>query len=79
MQKAEFMSLREATISIQVAHRRFSNLLHDLVPADLDRTAAGEEHGDYTLRQILELAIAHYRRRSGQMRELAAPKRRRRK
>lgn len=79
MQKATFMSLREATLSVQVAHRRFSNLLHDLVPADLDKTAAGEDHGEYTLRQILELAIAHYRRRRGQVQDLAAPKRRRKK
>jgi len=79
MQKAEFMSLREATLSIQVAHRRFSNLLHDLVPADLGRTASGDDHGEYTLRQILELAIAHYKRRRGQVQDLAAPRRRRKK
>ena len=79
MQKAEFMSLREATLSIQVAHRRFSNLLHDLLADDLDKVATGEEHGKYTLRQILELAAAHYRLRNQQVRALAgaAPKRRR--
>ena len=79
MQKSEFMSLREATLSIQVAHRRFSNLLHDLLPNDLDKVAAGEEHGEYTLRQILELAAAHYRLRNQQIRALAgaASKRRR--
>lgn len=77
MQKSEFMSLREATLSIQVAHRRFANLLHDLVPADLDKVASGEEHGEYTLRQILEMAAAHYRLRRGQVQALAAtPKRR---
>jgi len=78
MQKAEFMSLREATLSIQVAHRRFSNLLHDLVPGDLDKTAFGEEHGAYTLRQVMEMATAHYRLRCQQvLRLVAAPKRRR--
>jgi hypothetical protein len=78
MQKSEFMSLREATLSIQVAHRRFSNLLHDLVPGDLDRVAAGEDHGEYTLRQVLEMAAAHYRLRRGQVQAMAgAPKRRR--
>ncbi len=78
MQKAEFMSLREATLSIQVAHRRFSNLLHDLVPGDLDKTAHGEEHGEYTLRQVLEMATAHYRlRRQQALRLVAAPRRRR--
>ena len=34
LSRAEFSSLREATVSLQVAHRRFSNLLHDLVPGD---------------------------------------------
>lgn len=78
MQKSEFMSLREASLSIQVAHRRFSNLLHDLVPGDLDKVASGEDHGEYTLRQILEMAAAHYRIRRGQVRALApAPNRRR--
>jgi flagellar biosynthesis GTPase FlhF len=78
MQKAEFHSLREATLSIQVAHRRFSNLLHDLVPADLSRTAQTEDGAEYTLRQVLEMAAAHYRRRLTQVRSLASPKRRRR-
>ena len=79
IQKSEFMSLREATLSIQVAHRRFSNLLHDLVPADLDKVASGEDHGEYSLRQILEMAAAHYRLRRGQVQALAATPRRRRK
>lgn len=79
MQKADFMSLREATLSVQVAHRRFSNLLHDLVPADLDKTAAGDGHGQFTLRQILEMAIAHYKLRRSQIQDLAVPSRRRKK
>lgn len=79
MQKSQFMSLREATLSVQVAHRRFSNLLHDLVPADLDRIGSGEDHGKYTLRQIIEMAAAHYRHRLTQVQSLSAtPKRRRR-
>ncbi len=69
--KAEFMSLREATLSLQVAHRRFSNLLHDLVPTDLARSTEGDEHEKYTLRQVLELATAHYRLRQQQVRALA--------
>jgi len=79
MLKAEFMSLREATLSVQVAHRRFANLLHDLVPADLARSASGEDHGEYTLSQVLEMAIAHYRLRLQQVRALAKPTRPRRK
>jgi len=79
MSKAEFSSLREATVSLQVAHRRFSNLLHDLLPEDLDRTAPGDEHGEYTLRQVLEMAAAHYRLRRGQVLALAGGKARRRR
>ena len=67
MQGADFASLREAIMSLRVAHRRFANLLHDLVPADLDRTAADEEHGTHTLRQVLEMATAHYRLRAQQV------------
>jgi hypothetical protein len=72
MQRAEFMSLREATISLQVAHRRFSNLLHDLIPRDLERTAVDQEHGTYTLKQVLEMAAAHYRLRTQQAQQIAA-------
>lgn len=60
LSRAEFSSLREATVSLQVAERRFSNLLHDLVQSDLEREAADPELGTYTLRQILEMATAHY-------------------
>jgi hypothetical protein len=58
--KADFGSLREATMALQVAHRRFTNLLHDLIPSDLERTASDPELGSYTMRQILEMAAAHY-------------------
>ena len=72
IQKADFSSLREATVSLQVAHRRFSNLLHDLSPEDLKREAADPELGTYTMRQILELATAHYARRSQQIKSARA-------
>ena len=72
LQGADFASLREAIMSLRVAHRRFSNLLHDLVPADLDRTAVDEEHGAYTLRQVLELAAAHYSLRAQQVAHILA-------
>ncbi len=73
MQKSEFMSLREAKISIQVAHRRFTNLLHDVLPADLERTATdGANAGTYTLRQVLEMAAAQYRLRAAQVQRIAA-------
>jgi len=69
---ADFSSLREAVVALQVAHRRFSNLLHDLQPADLERTASDEEHGTYTLRQVLEMAAGAYRLREQQVRGAAA-------
>lgn len=72
LQTAEFASLREAVMSLQVAQRRFSNLLHDLVPADLERTARDEEHGSHTLRQVLERTAAHYRMRAQQVRHIVA-------
>jgi hypothetical protein len=67
LQKADFASLREATTSLQVAHRRFSNLLHDLVPSDLERQASDPELGSYSMRQILEMATAHYNLRAQQV------------
>ncbi len=72
LQRATFASLREATMSLQVAHRRFSNLLHDLIPADLEKVAIDQQHGTYTLRQILELATAQYGLRTQQVQHLAA-------
>ncbi len=79
IQKAEFMSLREATISLQVAHRRFSNLLHDLVPQDLERTGGDEQHGAYTLRHVIEMATAQYKLRTQQVKSLSAATARRRR
>lgn len=72
LQKADFLSLREAKISLHVSHRRFTNLLHDLIPADLERTAKDEEGGTYTLRQVLEMAAGQYRLRAQQVRRIAA-------
>jgi hypothetical protein len=69
--RADFGSLREGTVAVQVAHRRFSNLLHDLVPADLDKTANDAELGSHTLRQVLELATAHYKLRTQQVQAIA--------
>jgi hypothetical protein len=71
LQTADFMSLREAVMSLQVAHRRFSNLLHDLIPADLDREAVDAEHGSYTMRQLLEMSAAHYDVRTQQVNRIA--------
>jgi hypothetical protein len=70
LMKADFSSLREAAASVQIAHRRLTNLLHDLVPGDLDRKAVDPELGTYTLRQILEMATAHYALRAQQVARL---------
>lgn len=76
MSGADFMSLREASMSLQVAHRRFGNLLHDVIPEDLAKTAE-DEHASYTLKQVLEMAVAHYNRREQQLKALAPKKKRR--
>jgi hypothetical protein len=68
MESADFPSLREATTSLLLAHRRFSNLLHDLRGEDLNRKTSLESTSDYTLCQVLETAAAHYRLRAEQMR-----------
>ena len=70
MKSAEYPSLREAMMSLQVAHRRFFNLLHDLTTEDLGRRTSLESTAEYTLRQVLETAVAHYRLRAGQMRDV---------
>jgi hypothetical protein len=68
--QADFSSIREAIVALHVAPRRFSNLLHDLTAADLDRLATDPEHGTSSLRQILEMAAAHYRLRTDQARRI---------
>lgn len=70
--RSEFGSLREGTMSLQVAHRRFSNLLHDLIPEDLEKLAEDPEHGKFTLRQVLEMATGQYNMRAQQVQRLAA-------
>jgi hypothetical protein len=70
--RASFGSLREGAMSLQVAHRRFSNLLHDLLPKDLDKVAADPELGSFTLRQVLEMAAGQYTMRAQQVNRLAA-------
>ena len=77
MSSADFMSLREASMALQVAHRRFGNLLHDVAAEDLEKTAQ-DDHASYTLKQILEMAIAHYNRREQQLKSLAPKPPRRR-
>jgi hypothetical protein len=72
--RADCGSLREATMSLNVAHRRFTNLLHDLIPGDLEKVATDAELGTFSLRQVLELAIAQYAVRSQQVSQLTAPR-----
>jgi hypothetical protein len=69
--RASFGSLREGVMSLQVAHRRFSNLLHDLLPADLDKVAADPELGTFSLRQVLEMASGQYNMRAQQVQRLS--------
>jgi hypothetical protein len=71
MVRADFGSLREGTMALQVAHRRFTNLLHDLLPADLEKSANDAELGSFTLRQVLEMAAAQYAMRAQQVQRLA--------
>lgn len=67
---AEFSGLREATMAVQVAHRRYSNLLHDLLPDDLDKQTTDEQGVTYTLRQLIEMTAAHYNVRARQLRSI---------
>jgi hypothetical protein len=68
--KSEFSTLREGTMALQVAQRRFTNLLHDVLPQDLDKTATDEGHATYTLRQVLEMTAAHLQLRVKQVEAL---------
>ena len=70
METADFGSLAEAKASLLLAHRRFSRLLHDLTVADLKRKTRLESTAEYTLRQVLETAVAHYRLRTDQLMNL---------
>lgn len=70
--RSDFGSAREASMAVQVAHRRFTNLLHDVLPNDLEKVAADPELGSFSLRQVLEMAAAQYRMRAQQVQRLAA-------
>jgi hypothetical protein len=72
LSRSDFGSLREASMALQVAHRRFTNLLHDIVLEDLARAAADPELGTFTLQQVLEMAVAQYRIREQQLQKLSA-------
>ena len=67
METAAFQSLEEAKVSLHVAHKRFSNLLHNLTAYDLERKTRLEGTTEYTLRQVLETAVAHYKLRTEQL------------
>ena len=69
MEPADFGSLEEAKASLHLAHRRLVHLLHDLTAEDLARTARLENTSEYTLRQVLETAVAHYNLRAEQLKK----------
>jgi len=69
--RSDFSSLREATMAVQVAHRRYTNLLHDVIPEDLDKTTTDDQHVTYSLRQLIEMTTAHYGLRIRQIRTVA--------
>ncbi len=69
--RADLGSLREGVMALQVAHRSFGTLLHDLLPGDLEKKAEDPELGSYTLLQVLELATAQFNQRAQEVRRLA--------
>jgi len=69
MEPADFGSLEEAKASLHLAHRRLVHLLHDLTAEDLARTTRLENTSEYTLRQVLETAVAHYNLRAEQLKK----------
>jgi hypothetical protein len=69
MEPADFGSPEEAKASLHLAHRRLVKLLHDLTAEDLARTTRLENTSEYTLRQVLETAIAHYNLRAEQLKK----------
>ncbi len=58
--KADFGTLREAAVSLAVAHRRLVNMLHDLQAHDLERVAFDEQYGRHTLQQVMEMTAGFY-------------------
>lgn len=81
LESADFETLDEASASVEEAHRRFSQLLHDLSEEDLEKTTSLENTAQYTLRQVLETSAAHYRLRADQLKNLSGgrPKKTRRR
>ena len=75
IETADFGSLEEAKAFVQMAHRHLSKLLHDLTAADLDRKTRLESTADYTLRQVLEMAVAHYKLRTDQLNSIRKERR----
>ena len=58
---AEFLSIREASIGLQVAHRRLASMLHDLRPEELECLLSDEGKEPLSLGRILEMAAQNYR------------------
>jgi hypothetical protein len=67
MEAAHFESLLDAKSALQLAHRRLTRLLNDISAADLDRKSKLESTAEYTLRQVLETVVAHYKLRADQL------------
>jgi hypothetical protein len=64
LQPADFLSIREAAVVLQVVHRRFANRLHDLRPEELETIVSDEGLEPRSLREVLAGAAAHYRQRA---------------
>ncbi len=75
IETADLGSLEEAKAIVQMAHRHLSKLLHDLTAADLDRKTRLESTANYTLRQVLEMAVAHYKLRTDQLNSIRKERR----
>ena len=72
LHSAEFSSVLEASIGLQVAHRRLVGMLHDLHPDELDHLVGEEGKELLSLGRVLELAAQHWRdtaARSGALRQ----------
>lgn len=67
LRNADFLSIREAIMALQVVHRRLTNLLHDLRPEDLAKTAEAESGAMISLRQALGMTANHYRSQAAQV------------
>jgi|GEM_PF-724419 len=67
---ANYLSIREATMALQIVYRRFSNLLHDLRPEDLALTAQDESGSSVSLQRALEMTADHYRSHTAEVQRL---------